>query len=84
MTYFYVAIWYMLFQWKGFGIAAVLNPKPIYRFCRLVGLDLQAQSAETSDKREPKGLADNSFMAQMRAEFQDNYTYQPAIQLSGK
>ena len=80
MTYFYVAIWYLLFQWKGFGLAGVLNPKHIYRFCRLVGLYLQAQSAERIYKRETKSLADNSLMAQMRAEFQDNYTYQPAIQ----
>jgi hypothetical protein len=75
-AYFYIAIWYALFQWKAFGIAGWLNPKHWYYFGRMLKLSIQATIAEVIYKRKTRGIADNSQIEKMREEFK-NYHYQP-------
>lgn len=36
-TFFFVALWWMKFQWTAFGLKGVLRPKSLYHFVRLVG-----------------------------------------------
>jgi flavin-dependent dehydrogenase len=79
MTYFYVAIWYALLQWKGFGLAGVFNLKHIYQFGSLLGLSIKAAMEERIYQSETKDLADNSQIAEIVEEFK-NYSYIPEIQ----
>ncbi|WP_013334440.1 NAD(P)/FAD-dependent oxidoreductase [Gloeothece verrucosa] len=78
-TYFFVAIWYVLFQWKGFGLSGVLNPRHIYQFCRLLWLSAKAAIAERVYKSKIKGVPNNTEIEQMREEFK-SYRYQPELQ----
>jgi hypothetical protein len=82
-AYFYIAIWYLMFQWKGFGLAGILNPKHIYHFGRLLSLSFQSIIGEMVYKSKIKGLPDNSEIAKMQSEFK-NYRYQPSIQIKTK
>jgi flavin-dependent dehydrogenase len=76
-TYLHVILWYLKFQWKGFGIKGVLNPKHLYHVFRLLILAFQASIGERVYKSKTKGLPTNSYIAQMREEFK-TYRYQPA------
>jgi flavin-dependent dehydrogenase len=82
-AYFYIAIWYLKFQWKGFGLAGILNPKHIYHFVRLLSLSFQAIIGERVYKSKIKGLPENTAIAKMREEFK-HYSYKPSIQISTK
>lgn len=79
-AYFYIAIWYFMFQWKGFGLAGILNPKHIYHFARLLGLSFQSVIGEKIYKSKIKGLPENTAIEKMREEFK-NYRYEPSIQM---
>lgn len=76
-TYGYIAFWYLLFQWKGFGPAGVLAPKHLFYLLRMAMLSSQAAIAEQIYKSKIKGLPVNSAIEQMRQEFKD-YRYQAA------
>jgi len=76
-TYGYIAFWYVLFQWKGFGLAGVLAPKHWFYLLRMAALSSQAAIAEQIYKSKIKGLPLNSFIEQMRQEFK-SYRYQAA------
>ncbi|CCI02902.1 NAD(P)/FAD-dependent oxidoreductase [Microcystis aeruginosa] len=78
-TCFYAALWYALFQWKGFGIQGCLHPHHIYHFLRLLGLSGQATIGELIYKFKTKGLPANSEIEAMRQEFK-TYQYQPKLQ----
>ncbi len=78
-TCFYVAVWYVMFQWKGFGIAGILRPQSIYHVLRLLGLSMQATIGELIYKSKTKGLSANTEVEQMRQEFK-SYHYQPKLQ----
>lgn len=76
-AYFFIAIWYLKFQWKGFGLAGVLNPRHLYHFFRLLSLSAQAIIGEKIYQSKTKHLPKNSDMAKMRREFR-RYRYKPA------
>jgi flavin-dependent dehydrogenase len=78
-TCFYTAIWYVMLQWKGFGIKGLLNPRHIYHFCRLLGLSFQGGMGEFLYKLQNKGMPDNTEITKMRKEF-ERYQYQPKLQ----
>ncbi|NEP19933.1 MAG: type VI secretion system baseplate subunit TssK, partial [Leptolyngbya sp. SIO4C1] len=78
-TCFYVAVWYALFQWKGFGLAGLLRSQSLYHLLRLLGLCVQASIGELIYKSKTRGLADNTAVEQMRQEFQQ-YQYRPELQ----
>ncbi|BAZ44878.1 hypothetical protein NIES4102_18950 [Chondrocystis sp. NIES-4102] len=78
-TCFYAAIWYAMFQWRGFKFKGVLNPKHIYYFLLLIWFAVQSAIGEMVYKSKTKNMPKNSEIAQMRAEFK-NYRYKPQLQ----
>lgn len=76
-TCFYAAIWYAMFQWKGFGLRGCLNPRHIYHFCRLLGLSAQGAIAELIYKFNK--VPANSEIEAMRQEFK-TYKFRPELQ----
>ncbi|MEA5568505.1 NAD(P)/FAD-dependent oxidoreductase [Anabaena sp. UHCC 0399] len=75
-TYFYIAIWYVMFQWKGFGIRGLLTPKHWFYFLRMLSLSAKAIVGEFIYKSKTKGLPNNSEIERVRQEFK-GYKYQP-------
>lgn len=71
-AYFYIALWYVLFQWKAFGLPGLLNSKHIYYFMRMLSLSAKAAIAELIYKFKTRGLPPNSFVEQMRLEFKNH------------
>ena len=78
-TYFYIAIWYILFEWKAFGIKALLDTRNIYYVGRMLNLSLQAVIGELIYKFKTRGLSHNSQIEKMREEFK-TYGPQPELQ----
>ncbi|MFP4120304.1 tryptophan 7-halogenase [Coleofasciculus sp.] len=82
-TYFYLAIWYAKFRWKGFGFFGLISPKHIYRVCQLLVLSGRLALVEAIYKYKTKGLPSNSKIAQMQQEFK-SYQYKPELQPWGE
>jgi flavin-dependent dehydrogenase len=78
-TCFYVAVWYVMFQWKGFGVAGLFRPRSLYHVSRLLGLWIQATIGEFIYKSKTRGIPHNTEVEQMRQAFK-NYRYQPRLQ----
>jgi flavin-dependent dehydrogenase len=78
-TYFYIALWYVLFQWKGFGLPGLLNPRNLYYVFRMFALSAKAALGELIYKFKTRGLPENSQVEKMRQEFK-SYQYRPAGQ----
>ena len=78
-TFFYAAIWYAKFQWKGFGLKGILNPRHIYQFFKLLGVSGLCAMGELQHHFQRGNLPDNTEVAQMREEFK-SYRYQPLTQ----
>jgi len=78
-AYFYIAIWYLKFQWRGFGWKGILNFRHIYHFLRLLYLSGSSTISELVYKSKIKGLPDNTAVENMRQEFQE-YSYQPQLE----
>lgn len=78
-TFFYIAIWYAMFQWKGFGWRGVLKPRNVGYFCQLLVQSGISAMGELRHKLQNRNLPDNSEIEQMRQEFKD-YQYRPQLQ----
>jgi flavin-dependent dehydrogenase len=78
-TYFYIALWYVLFQWKGFGLPGLLRPTSLYYVFRMLALSVKAALGELIYKFKTRGLPENSQIEKMRQEFK-SYQYRPAWQ----
>ncbi len=78
-AYLFIAIWYLKFQWKGFGVRGLLNPRHMYHFFRLLVLSGQSVIGEKIYLSKTKHLPKNTDMQEMRMEFAQ-YQYQPAWQ----
>ena len=78
-TFFYIAIWYAIFQWKGFGFRGILKPRNLGYFCQLLGQAGISAMGELRHKLQTRNIPDNSGIEQMRQEF-DGYQYQPQLQ----
>jgi hypothetical protein len=78
-TYFYTAIWYILFQLKGFGLLSVLAPNHLYNFFSLLKGASNTAVSERAYLQEIKYRPANSEVAKMRQEFK-NYRYQAQLQ----
>lgn len=78
-TLFYVAIWYIKFQWKGFGISGVINPKNIGHVVYLLSLSALSALGELKYKIQTRDLPSNTEVEKMREEFKE-YQYQPELQ----
>jgi flavin-dependent dehydrogenase len=80
-AYFYIAIWYVLFQWKGFGLTGVLAPKHLYYVCRMLVLSGKAAIAELIYKYKIRNLPDSSHIEKMRQDFKTYKFRQVGIDL---
>ncbi|MGB3402681.1 MAG: tryptophan 7-halogenase [Microcoleaceae cyanobacterium] len=78
-TCFYAAIWYVMLQWKGFGLAGCLKPRHLYHFFRLLAISAQGAIAELIYKFRTRRLSDNTEVEEMRQGFK-TYQYQPKLQ----
>jgi hypothetical protein len=76
---FYTAMWFVMFQWKGFGLAGLLAPRNLYHIFRLFILAGKATLADTAYRFRTKGLPTNSHIAKTRQEFK-SYKYRPELQ----
>jgi flavin-dependent dehydrogenase len=78
-TFFYLIIWYLKFEWTGFGVAGVLNPRTLYYVFYLSGLMILSALGELRYKLQTWNLPDNSEIEQRKHEFR-NYRYQDALE----
>lgn len=78
-TCFYVAIWYIKFQWKAFGVKGLLAPQSIYNILRLLWLSFYSSMGGTIHKLETLGTPDNTQIAAMRQQFDREYRYTPGL-----
>ena len=78
-TNFYSAIWYLKFQWQGFGIRGLLKPRHLFHLFNFFKGAVIAAIAEQIYLSKTKHLPDNTQIAQMRQEF-EQYQYQPELQ----
>lgn len=77
-TFFYMAIWYIMLQWKGFGIQSLFRPRRIYYFFYLLALSFISAIGELRHQFKLGNLPDNTEVQQMREEFK-SYQYQPLV-----
>lgn len=78
-TLFYLAIWYLKFQWKGFGLAGLLSPRTIYYFFYLLVFAGLSALAQLRYKLQTWNVPNNSEIERTRQEFK-NYSYQDQLQ----
>ncbi len=78
-AFFYIAVWYAMFQWKSFGLGGLLKPQNLYHFFNLLAQSGISAMGELRHKIQTRGLPNNSQVDQMRQEFK-NYQYQPELQ----
>lgn len=78
-TYFYVAIWYVMLQWKGFGISGLLAPRHLYHFFSLLKTSAFAALGELVYVVKTRTLPANTQVAKMQQEFV-SYRYQNKLQ----
>jgi hypothetical protein len=78
-AFFYIAVWYMKFQWKAFGLVGLLKPKNLYYICQLLVQSGISAMGEARHKFQTRDLPNNSTVENMRQEFK-SYQYQPELQ----
>lgn len=76
---FYTAIWFIMLQWKGFGLLGLLRPRNIFHIVRWLLTSVIVSIAEIFYKLELRGQPTNSSVAETREEFK-NYRYQSRLE----
>lgn len=76
---FYAIAWLIKFNWKGFGLKGLLNPKTIKNIGWVSSIMILATLGELVFKVKNWGMPDNTDIEQMREEFK-NYQYIPELQ----
>lgn len=76
---FYIVIWFIMLQWKGFGLIGLLRPSNIFQIVRLLLTGVVMSIAELTHKLQLLGRPTNSKVADTREEFK-NYRYQSRLQ----
>lgn len=76
---FYIVIWFMMWQWKGFGPIGLLRPRNIFQIVRLLLTGVVMVIAELTHKLKLLGQPTNSIVAKTRQEFK-SYRYQSRLQ----
>ena len=79
LTYFYVAIYYLKLQYKGFGLLGVLSPSTLIRVGRILGKVIVSAIAEQIFLFKTRDVSNNSTVEGMRKDF-ENYRYQSSLQ----
>ncbi|MEH1775577.1 NAD(P)/FAD-dependent oxidoreductase [Nostoc sp.] len=78
-THFFVAIWYLKFLWKGFGLKGLLAPQNLKHIFALLKASALAGWDNWIFKLKTKGVPDNSITAKAREDFK-SYQHQPDLQ----
>ncbi len=78
-TFFYMGIWYIKLQWKGFGLRGLLAPKHLYRIFDLMFNAFGVSLIDWVHRLKTRDLPKNSQVAQMRQEFK-TYQYRAELQ----
>jgi flavin-dependent dehydrogenase len=76
---FYIVIWFIMLQWKGFGLIGLLRPRNIFQIVRLLLTGVVMLIAELMHKLQLLGQPTNSTVADTRQEFK-SYRYQSRLQ----
>jgi flavin-dependent dehydrogenase len=77
--YFFVALWYLKFLWKGFGIPGLLSPRNLYHVFNLLKASGESALDELIFKFKTRGLPASTIMAKVTEDFK-SYQYQPKLQ----
>jgi flavin-dependent dehydrogenase len=77
--YFFVALWYLKFLWKGFGIPGLLSPRNLYHIFNLLKASGESALDELIFKFKTRGLPASSIMAKVTEDFK-SYQYKPKLQ----
>jgi len=77
--YFFVALWYLKFLWKGFGIPGLLSPRNLYHVFNLLKASGESALDELIFKFKTRGLPASSIMAKVTEDFK-SYQYKPKLQ----
>jgi len=75
---FYIVIWFIMLQWKGFGPIGLLKPRNIFLIVRMLLTGVVMWIAELMHKLQLYGKPSNSVVAKTREEFK-NYRYQSRL-----
>jgi flavin-dependent dehydrogenase len=75
---FYIVIWFIMLQWKGFGLMGLLRPRNIFHIVRLLLTGVVMAIAELTHKLKLSGQPSNSIVKDTREEFK-NYRYQSRL-----
>lgn len=78
-TYFFVALWYVKFLWKGFGLPGLLVPKNLKRVLTLLKVSAQSYVDELIHEYRTRKIPSNTAVAKQREEFK-TYEHQMGIQ----
>ncbi|WP_414517441.1 NAD(P)/FAD-dependent oxidoreductase [Nostoc sp. PCC 9305] len=75
---FYIVIWFIMLQWKGFGLIGLLKPSNISQIVRLLLTGVVMLIAELMHKLRLLGKPSNSSVDRTRNEFK-SYRYQSRL-----
>jgi flavin-dependent dehydrogenase len=78
-THFFVAVWYLRFLWKGFGLKGVLSPKNLKHVFALLKASAHSAWDNIIFKFKTRNTPDNSITDQARTDF-EQYECQPVLQ----
>ncbi|BAY47410.1 hypothetical protein SAMD00079811_50280 [Scytonema sp. HK-05] len=78
-AYFYLAIWYIMFQWKGFGLKGVLAVRNLYNLFSLLSSSAKFSLSALSYWLKTRGVPTNTQVAKMHQEFK-SYQYRRELQ----
>ncbi len=76
---FYIVIWFVMWQWKGFGLIGLLRPRNIFQIVSLLLTGVVMAIAELTHKLKLIGQPSNSTVANRSEEFK-SYRYQSRLQ----
>ncbi|MEA5563993.1 tryptophan halogenase [Anabaena sp. UHCC 0399] len=78
-TYFFVALWYVKFLWKGFGISGLLSLRNLHHIFKLFIASGESALDELMFKFQNRNLPVSNDIAKARQEF-ESYEYRPELQ----
>ncbi|BAZ49791.1 hypothetical protein NIES4103_24030 [Nostoc sp. NIES-4103] len=78
-TYFFVALWYIKFLWKGYGISGLLSPRNLSHIFKLLKASGESALDELIFKFQTRNMPASNVIAKAREEFQ-SYEYRPELQ----
>lgn len=78
-TFFFAALWYLKFLWKGFGLKGLLAPGNLRHVFKLLKASSQCAVDDFVFRFKNRAVPANSVISQVAEEFK-SYQYQPKLQ----